>query len=170
MAITKLADQCDASWYLLQSKPRQERRALENLCKQGFECFLPIYLRERMLRNKRQMVEEPLFPRYIFIRLDSVVSNWSVLHSTYGVASIVRFGEQPARVQDSVIDAIVRLQPANVQIFQLGDQIRITDGAFAGLEGIFEQNDGESRVLILMEIMAKQQRLSFSVNAVKKQS
>lgn len=162
-------DQRDAAWYLLQSKPHQEQRALENLRNQGFECFMPLYLRERLRRGRREKAEDPLFPRYIFIRLDSIASNWHVLRSTYGVTHIVRFGEQPARVPDAVIEAIAKRQSASVQIFQPGDQVCITDGVFAGLEGVFEQNDGEARVLILMELMAKQQRLSFPLDAVKKQ-
>lgn len=162
-------DQRDAAWYLLQSKPHQEQRALENLRNQGFECFLPLYLRERLRRGKREKVEEPLFPRYLFVRLDSIVSNWNVLRSTYGVTNIVRFGEQPARVPDAVIEAIARRQQACEQIFQPGDQVLINAGAFAGLQGVFEQNDGDARVLILMELMDKQQRLSFPVDAVKKQ-
>lgn len=158
--------QRDAEWYLLQSKPHQEQRALENLRNQGFECFMPLYSRERLRRGKREKIEEPLFPRYLFIRLDSIVSNWSVLRSTYGVTNIVRFGEQPARVPDAVIEAIAKRQHANVQIFQSGDLVRITDGAFAGLEGVFERDDGDERVLILMELMARQQRLSFPIDAI----
>lgn len=161
--------QRDAAWYLLQSKPHQEQRALENLRNQGFECFLPLYLRERLRRGKRETIEEPLFPRYLFIRLDSVASNWNVLRSTYGVTNIVRFGEQPARVPDAVVEAIAERQGVKAPLFQPGDQVCITDGAFAGFEGVFEQNDGDARVLILMELMAKQQRLSFPVDAVKKQ-
>lgn len=159
-------NQRDAEWYLLQSKPHQEQRALENLRNQGFECFMPLYSRERLRRGKREKIEEPLFPRYLFIRLDSIVSNWSVLRSTYGVTNIVRFGEQPARVPDAVIEAIAKRQHANVQIFQSGDLVRITDGAFAGLEGVFERDDGDERVLILMELMARQQRLSFPIDAI----
>jgi len=158
-----------AAWYLLKTKPHQERRALENLCNQGFECFLPLYLRERLRRGKRENIEEPLFPSYLFIHLDSIVSNWSVLRSTYGVANIVRFGDNPARVPDAVIDAIVERQQNKVQLYQPGDPVRITKGPFAGLEGIFEQNDGEARVLILLELMTKQQKLSFPVGAVTKQ-
>lgn len=169
MAIVMPADQRDAAWYLLQTRPRQEQRALENLRNQGFECFLPRYQCERLRRGKRESVDEPLFPRYLFVRLDSIVSNWNALRSTYGVSNIVRFGEQPARIPDAVIEAIAKRQQANVQIFQPGDQVRITDGAFAGLEGVFEQNDGEARVLILMELMDKQQKLSFPIDAVKKQ-
>ena len=50
MIYGSLRDKNNAAWYLLQSKPHQERRALENLRNQGFECFLPLYLRERLRR------------------------------------------------------------------------------------------------------------------------
>jgi len=169
MICKKTIDKQTAAWYLLQSKPHQEQRALENLRNQGFECFMPLCQRERLRRGKREIIEEPLFPRYLFIHLDSIASNWSVLRSTYGVANVVRFGEQPARVPDAVIEAIAKRQLTKEQMFQPGDQVCITEGPFAGLEGIFQQNDGETRVLILMQLMTKQQKLSFPLEAVHKQ-
>jgi transcriptional antiterminator RfaH len=157
-----------ARWYLLQSRPRQEKRALFNLEEQGFECVMPLYQRERLRRGKRVEVDEPLFPRYIFVRLDEINSNWYALRSTYGVTNIVRFGITPASVADRVVANFVACDPVDRHLFQQGDTVQIVDGAFAGLEGLFEQDDGEARVLILLDFMAKQQRLSFPVADVRK--
>ena len=96
-----------ARWYVLQSKPREEKRALENLRNQGFECLLPMYSRERLRRGKREQVDEPLFPRYLFVHLDEVTSNWYVLRSTYGVTNIVRFGQIPAAISDDIVARFV---------------------------------------------------------------
>jgi transcriptional antiterminator RfaH len=158
-----------ARWYLLQSRPRQEKRALFNLQEQGFECVMPLYQRERLRRGKRALVDEPLFPRYIFVRLDEISSNWYALRNTYGVTNIVRFGITPASVAAEVVTSFVRCEPTDRHLFKSGDTVQIVQGAFTGLEGLFEQDDGEARVIILLDFMAKQQRLSFPVGDVRKE-
>ncbi len=156
-----------ARWYVLQIKPRQEQRALENLCNQGFECLLPMYTRERLRRGHRELVEEPLFPRYLFIRLDQISSNWYALRSSYGVANIVRFGDVPASLPDAVVEQFTRIQPADRHLFQPGETVHIASGPFVGLEGIFDRDDGEQRVFILLDFMSKQQCLSLPVGDIR---
>lgn len=57
------------NWYLIFTKPRQEYRALENLQYQGFECYLPLLLSETVVSGVMALEHQPLFPRYLFIRL-----------------------------------------------------------------------------------------------------
>ena len=52
-----------SNWYLIHTKIRQERVALENLERQGFECFLPQINTEKLRRGALQVVQEALFPR-----------------------------------------------------------------------------------------------------------
>lgn len=153
-------------WYVLQSRPRQERRALENLSNQGFECILPLYQRERLRRGKRVQVDEPLFPRYLFVHLDQITSNWYVLRNTYGVTNIVRFGYTPAAISDAVVARFAQCDPADRHLFKSGDTVNIASGPFAGLEGVYDQDDGEQRVIILLDFMSKQQRLSLPVGDI----
>lgn len=59
------------SWYLIHSKPRQEDLALDNLQRQGYECYLPLISIEKLRRKLLVPADEPLFSRYFFIRLDA---------------------------------------------------------------------------------------------------
>ena len=59
-------------WYLIQTKPRQESRAEENLRRQHFECYRPI--KPSAAGNGK--ADEALFPGYLFIRLDRQLDNW----------------------------------------------------------------------------------------------
>jgi transcriptional antiterminator RfaH len=148
-----------ARWYLLQSKPRQEARALENLERQGFQCRLPLYSKERIRKGRRALFQEPLFPRYLFVRLDDTHSNWYVLRSTLGVSGLVRFGEHPATLGDDLVEGLFAAPP-QVSAFERGAALRITQGPFVGLEALFDQPDGDARAFILLDFMAKQQRIS----------
>ena len=52
-----------STWYLIHTKIRQERLALDNLERQGFECFLSMMRAEKLRRGALQVVQEALFPR-----------------------------------------------------------------------------------------------------------
>ena len=92
------ASQATLSWYVVHTKVRQEALALTNLNRQGFECYMPMIKLEKIRQRKTATVAEPMFPRYLFIRLDTSGSgqSWSPIRSTLGVSQLVRFGGQSA--------------------------------------------------------------------------
>ena len=55
-------------WYLVHTKPRQGKCAQENLERQGYECYLPVFPKEKLRQSSVVVANEPLFPRYLFIR------------------------------------------------------------------------------------------------------
>src|SRR5690349_22309924 len=91
-------------WYLIHCKPREEKRALENLERQQFECFYPVRTRERLREGRLYRTCEALFPGYLFIHLDRLHDNWYPIRSTRGVSQIVRFNEYPLPVRDALIE------------------------------------------------------------------
>jgi transcriptional antiterminator RfaH len=147
-------------WYAIHSKPRQEERALENLQRQGFEAWLPLLTVEKVLRSKLVQVIEPMFSRYLFIRLDTEQTNWSPIRSTLGVSKLVSFGNRPAVVADELIEALQQLpEQAPQRLIQPGQQVKIVSGPLRGLEGIYQQADGELRAMVLIELLNKQHRI-----------
>ena len=151
------------AWYLVQSKPRNEARALENLVRQGYETYLPLMEVERLQRGRLLKKMEPLFPRYLFLHLEEGNDNWGPIRSTLGVAGLVRFGQAYAVVSDEVMDAVrERTQDIKKSLFESGDNVRVVSGPLLGLEGVFEIADGEQRSFVLLEFMQKQQRVSVS--------
>ena len=155
-------------WYVIHAKPRQEARALENLERQGYEAWLPMLTVQKILRGRVADVTEPLFSRYLFIRLDTVQSNWSPIRSTLGVSRLVTFGNQPAVVPDALIDDLRRLPSRSPErLFQNGQSIRLVGGPLRGLEGIFEQADGEQRAMVLIELLNKPHRIHADLQHIR---
>ncbi|MCB1805617.1 MAG: transcription/translation regulatory transformer protein RfaH [Candidatus Competibacteraceae bacterium] len=150
------------NWYVIQTKPRQGLRAETNLKNQDYTVFYPQMTVERVRRGQRVVLSEPLFPNYIFIQLCRWTDNWHPLRSTRGVARLVSFGNEPAMVPAEVIDTIAaRLdQTESRSLMQKGDRVRITNGCFRGLEAIFQAFDGETRVVLLLELLHKQTKLT----------
>lgn len=160
---------CTCNWYLIQCRPKQEQRAQEHLQNQGFESFLPRLQAERIKKGKRQHCDEPLFPGYLFIRLDPQTQNWSTIRSTRGVRQLVQFGGHPAEVPQDIITELQQQQQKQTEpapALQAGQKLRITQGPFAQLQAIFENYDGEERVIVLLELLHKQHRLKLNLSDI----
>jgi transcriptional antiterminator RfaH len=157
-------------WYVIQCKPRQEWRALEHLERQSFTCYLPRLVLEQVQHGRTVERFTPLFPRYLFIRLDDAESNWYPIRSTRGVSQLVSCNDKPVAVGDTIIDRIrERLaQEARVPYLQPGQRVTITSGPFTDVEAIFVASDGNERVVLLMNILHREQQVSLPVGSVRR--
>lgn len=160
-------------WYLIHTKPRQERRALQNLEQQGYECYLPMITVEKLKQGMLSLVDEPLFPRYLFIHLDASGSkSWGPIRSTRGVHRLVTFGTQTAVVDDQLIEVLREQGEATSgqprRLFSPGERVTVIDGAFAGIEAVYQMIDGESRAIVLIDFMNKATRLGVAPSSLKK--
>lgn len=163
-------------WYLLFTKPKQEKCALENLERQGYQCFLPINASEKLRNGLLSICEEPLFPRYLFVRLghgDSAKS-WGPIRSTKGVSRLVSFGLEPAKIDDGLIDLLraleVSVQSEPERLFKAGERVCLTEAPFAGIEGVYQIADGDRRVMVLIEILSKLVALRVAPSSLRKVS
>lgn len=166
-----------ANWFAVYSKPRQEQIAQENLQRQGFRCFLPMALNPYQRCSKQTPRIEPLFPRYLFINVIADQQSLGSVRSTVGVCKLVRFGMQLIQVPDLIINTIknrcdpdtglVQLKPAAVQV---GDKVKVFDGPFAGIEGIFSQHKGQDRALLLMSMLGTETTVEVSTMLLQKVS
>lgn len=139
-------------WYLIQTKPRQEIRAEENLRRQDFDCYRP---------QKHGKTEEPLFPGYLFIRLDRHMDNWYPIRSTRGVSRVVSFGGEPTPVRDELIEQLRQrlATPVEKPQFSPGELVTLHGDSFNELEAIFVCADGEERSVILLNLLQREQKV-----------
>ena len=160
------------AWYLFHTKPRQEDVALTNLQRQGYECYLPQMRIERIRRRKVEIATEPMFPRYLFIRLDSSDQgkSWSPIRSTLGVSQLVHFGARAAKVDDALVELLRQREQAMPldAMFHSGDSVVITDGPFAGIEAIYQTADADRRAFILLEILSKPVSMQIDTGRLRK--
>jgi transcriptional antiterminator RfaH len=73
-----------ARWYLIHSHPHAEGKASEHLRRQGFETYLPRYLKQRRHARRIEKVSAPLFPSYLFAAVDTASQRWLAIDSTIG--------------------------------------------------------------------------------------
>jgi transcriptional antiterminator RfaH len=154
-------------WYVVQTKPRQEAVARDNLSRQGFSCMLPLLKAERIRGGKRVWAEEPLFARYLFMTPSTAQAQWGAVRSTRGVSRLVEFGGVPARLPAHWVEALGSCEHAPRRLFAPGEHVVVKRGPFAGIEGLYEMSDGDERAVVMLELLGKQCRARFALEMLR---
>ena len=161
-------------WYVVQTQPHAESKAIGHLARQGFAAYLPRYLKRRRHARKIETVAAPLFPRYLFVAVDMETQRWRSIHSTFGVSRLVCNGDEPAPVPEAVVaelqsrvdaQGFVRLERRPQ--FVPGEHVRIVDGVFADSLGLFEGMADRERVAILLDLLGRKVRILLDENAIR---
>jgi transcriptional antiterminator RfaH len=169
----------DLPWYVAHTKPRQEAIAQDNLRRQEFEVYLPLYKTFKAPRRGRALQSgadltgvEPMFPRYLFLRPTRATQSLSCVRSTLGVSRLVMFGTQPATIRQALLDDIRAAEAlranadlAQISPYQPGTAVRLRDPAFGGVQALVHAVSGD-RVTLLLEILGRPQTLSVGLEQV----
>lgn len=161
-------------WYVAHTRPNAEEIASRHLDRQGFRVFLPRFSKRRRHARKVDLVVRPLFPRYLFVAVDLAVDRWRAIHSTVGVASLLCHGGHPTAVPAGVVeDLLERCDDQGVvalsdrPAYAWGDRVRLLDGAFTNLIGVFERMTDGERVAVLLNLMGRSVRVMLHVDALE---
>jgi transcriptional antiterminator RfaH len=160
-------------WYVVQTRVNCEAKAARNLINQGYEVYLPRYLKRRRHARKVDFAVKPLFPRYMFVAIDMATQRWLSIQSTFGVSRLLTTGEDPALVPDGVVRAIKQREDErgfvamdNRSAFVPGDKVRILAGAFMDSAGFFNGIADRDRVSILLDMLGRQVRVLLDADMV----
>lgn len=150
------------SWYVIHTHPREETRALHHLRRQGFEVYLPQYLKRRRHARRTTWAPAPLFPRYLFVLMDVSAQRWRAVNSTVGVAYLVSANDRPTPMPRGVVEEIMARTDDDGMVgvswrrLEKGAPVQIMRGALADHVGFFECADDQARVFILLELLGRQ--------------
>lgn len=165
-----------AQWYAMYTKPRQEAVAFENLRRQNYTVFYPqARLQKRKAGQSNVCVQEPLFPRYMFVQLALGVDNFSKLRSTKGCVDLVRFGGKPTSVPLELIELIQNqvdesgvLNLTHLNQIPVGDSVRVAEGPFEGLLGKIAAQKSDQRVIVLLHVLGAERSVELSCAQIDK--
>jgi transcriptional antiterminator RfaH len=160
-------------WHVVQTHSRAEAKAAYHLDRQGFGVYLPRYLKRRRHARRVETVAAPLFPRYLFVSIDMATQRWRCVRSTIGVSNLVSYGNEPAPVAPSLIDALRAREDergfislTNPLRFVRGDKIRVLDGVFSEFTGLFDGMTDKERVAVLLDLMGRKVRVVMDMESV----
>ena len=159
-------------WYVVQTKPRQEPTAAAHLERKSIPVYLPT-LRSSRRRGERWIPSiEPLFPGYLFVRLDPKITNVAPIRSSRRVVRLFNFGNELRPVPDRLVDELRLSHPEPDQpidpltLLRPGDLIRLIEGPLAGLTAIFEARTGTERVAVPFDLLGRRSRVTAPVRQV----
>lgn len=160
-------------WYVINTHARSESKAVFHLQRQGFETYLPVYLKRRTHARKVDWLRSPIFPRYFFARFDAELEQWRTIRSTVGVNQIICNGEAPTPVPEGIVEEIKRrededglVQLSRVREFKKGDKVRILHDALLDQVGIFDYEDHKRRVFVLLNLMGREVKVAVNRDTV----
>ncbi|HET6971729.1 MAG TPA: transcription termination/antitermination NusG family protein [Phenylobacterium sp.] len=94
-----------ARWFVCSTHGMQEKLALENLQRQGFEAYLPLQLvTEKPRGQPPRVVSRPYFPRYIFVRVNMSVCGWRAIYGTRGIVGVLPSGDHASATLARLIE------------------------------------------------------------------
>ena len=156
-------------WAVVNTQPHRQLIACENLKRQEFLAYCPMVRRQVTHARRSREVLRPLFPGYLFVRIDLNTQIWRPILSTIGVRSLVRFGEQLAFIDNDFIEGLKSREidsavarPADP--YRIGQRLRITHGAFEGLIATIVEMDERDRVTVLMDLLSRPVRVKLDAD------
>lgn len=156
-------------WYALQLRTRWENSTANLLSGKGYQTFLPTYRTLKRGRGPSNEVQTPLFPGYLFCRFN-VFDRLPVL-ITPGVISVVGTGRIPIPVEDSELEAIQKMVSTGLQVepwpyLEVGQLVRIQDGALSGVEGVLTSFRGARRLVVSISLLRRSVALEIDRSVV----
>jgi transcription antitermination factor NusG len=145
-------------WFGVRVKSRHEQVASTVLRGKGYQPFLPSYRARRRWTDRSKVTEFPLFPGYLFCRLDAA-DRMSILTST-GVVGIVGIGKIPEPIEESEIDAIRAVLHSGLPVMpwpfvHAGDRVEVEHGPLRGVRGVVESVKDHSRLIVSVTLLQR---------------
>jgi transcription antitermination factor NusG len=157
-AVDETQEFCRAPWFAIRVRSNFEKKVASGLHNKGFEEFLPLYQSRRRLSDRYKTVDLPLFPGYLFCRLD--LDHRLPLLTTVGFLYIVSVGNKPVPVDEGEIAAVQFVVRSGVPAMPwpslaVGQRVRLEGGPLCGLEGAVTQVGTRDRICVSVTLLQR---------------
>jgi transcription antitermination factor NusG len=155
-----------SSWWAIYTRHQHEKTVADMLVTKGFDVFLPLYESVRRWKDRKKMLELPLFPCYVFVRGN--FHNKLQVVTTPGVHMILYRGENVAVIPETEMQAIRTVIEGRFRVephpfLKCGDRVRVMRGSLEGVEGILTRKKNLVRLVLSVDMLA--QSVAVEVNA-----
>jgi transcription antitermination factor NusG len=150
------------AWFAVWTRNQYEPRVSDQLRRRHFEVFLPTVHVPSRRRDKRVLLDQPLFPGYVFLRFVPSRASWVAVASTDGVVRVLGQGWDALQpVPDEQVEGVRRMVTQAegaraVPWIRVGDRVRITCGPLSGLEGMVRDRcRGRATFVVNMDLLQR---------------
>ena len=145
-------------WYAIRVKSNCERGVAISLRSRGYDEFLPVYRSRRQWSDRQKYIDLPLFPGYVFCRLD--LGRRLPVITTPGVVSILGVGHTPMPVREEEIAAVQKVIQTGLAatpwpFLRIGERVLIDRGPLAGVEGSLVEIKKSLRLVLSIELLQR---------------
>ena len=159
-------------WYALYVRSRNEKKAFLRLSEEGYKAYVPLLKTLRQWKDRKKMVEVPLFSSYVFVNL--VPKQFYAVLQVDGVVNFVRLEGQPDPIPDDQIESLKLLLSSaekfeiSYDSFELGDEVEVIRGSLQGFKGVLVNYKGKKRALLRIEALNQSLMVEISPANLKK--
>jgi transcription antitermination factor NusG len=145
-------------WFAVQVTPRHEKKVASLLEYKNYRQFLPTAPVRRRWSDRVKVLDEPLFPCYVFCRSRS--SRLGGLRGTPGIIRVVSFGGKPCPLADYEIENLLRVIESKRDVsacpyLATGQTVHVISGPLTGVRGIITQIKKRNRLVLSVDMIMK---------------
>lgn len=147
-------------WYVLHTKSRFENVVNDGLLKKSIEVFLPKVKVKSKRRDRKLMIQVPLFPGYIFVKTDLHPDNHLEIVKTAGAVRLIGSRHGPVPVPAETIESLKIMVASDSPVttgynLKKGDRVMVVGGPFMGVTGYFVRYRGKGRIVVNIEALGQ---------------
>ena len=139
-----------------------------------FEVVVPKEKKIKIQRGKRKVVEEKIYPGYVFVKMILTEDSWYVVRNTPRVTGFVGADStKPAPLNEAQVEELLKAmrkeEPEFKISFSIGDLVKIIDGPFKDYEGkIAEIDTQKGRIKVLVSVFGRETPVELDFLQAKK--
>lgn len=173
-----------ARWYVINVYSGSEKKVAESLKEQAvlkkmedkiLDVLVPTEEVVEIRKGTKVNAERKFFPGYILVKMEMSDECWHVVKNTPRVSGFLGSRNKPQPISDAEAERIIKQmtegveRPQTMIDFEVGEQIRVTDGPFASFVGVVEEVDSEkSRLKVSVSIFGRYTPVELEFSQVEK--
>ena len=106
-------------------------------------------------KGEEKIIENKLFPGYVFVKMTMTDESWHVVRNITGVTGFVGPGSEPTPLTDAEVQMFSVEAEAAARKMQVGDKVEVISGPFAGFSGVVQEINEEKQELVVLAFTEK---------------
>lgn len=144
-------------WYVLYTKPRNEKKTAKLLADKGVEVYCPVHEVVKQWSDRKKKIQEPLFRSYVFVRLEEYEKEQTPVLETPGAVRFLWWQKKPGIVREEEIEGIRQFlndyKGAHLTVsMQVGQDVKVMEGPLKEQSGKILKLKGNKAILQLASL------------------
>ena len=160
-------------WYVIYVKSRHEFVVHGELLRKGIEALLPSFKKSSQWKDRKKMIESPVFPGYVFVKVPPYPGAFLYVLQTRGVVSFVSLESPTPTPVDPEEIASLRLLIAsgkNIEIYphlKEGTRVRVKNGPLQNAEGVLTKKEADYLFSVNVELLGRSVAVKISAQDIE---